>query len=166
MASKKIVSIELKGARTLQRNLERIIKDAVVNSAQQSVSESARDLAFVAEELAPRKSGALEEAIKPITPKRASGFMAQAHVEVDPSVYSEENKKSVGEYAVDAHENIRPVGNKKLGRRSQEKNQAISGRYDGLGVGGGFMRRALGFLSSRIVEDLEKSLKNALSRYH
>ena len=59
----KLLKIKTKGFDTLQDTLRARFERGVMNPAQKSIVESSDDLAFVAQEMAPRKTGTLESAI-------------------------------------------------------------------------------------------------------
>lgn len=160
----KLLKIKTKGFDTLQDTLRARFERGVMNPAQKSIVESSDDLAFVAQEMAPRKTGTLESAIEPITKPTRSGATISGGVRVRGTAYNPIDKKRVAQYRVEAHEEITPAGNKRLGPGSVQKNASILGKFDGVGVGGWFMTRALQYMQDKIINQLKDAIKRGLSR--
>lgn len=164
--SKPIIQIQNLGFKTLESNLQKIILHAVVEPAQEQVRRNADDIAFIAKELAPEKTGSLASAIEPAPNIGRKGYKVEASVQIRPSAYNQEEKKLVRKYAYDVHENVTPVGHKGLGKKSQIKNARIGSDWDGKGVGGGYLQRAIEYVNENISVDISKAIRNALAKYN
>ena len=132
--------------------------------AEKRILQSSDDVAFVAQEMAPRKTGTLESAIEARPSVARTPYTVKGGVWVRGTAYNPIDHKRVSEYRIEAHEEITPAGNKRLGPGSVQKNASILGKYDGVGVGGWFMTRALEFMQDKIINQLRNAIKVGLSR--
>lgn len=141
-----------------------MLETSVMKPAQQSILQSSDDIAFVAKEMAPRKTGTLESAIEPLPSVSRSGYVITGGVHVRGDLYNDVDKKRTSQYMTEAHEKITPAGNKRLGPGSVQKNATVLGKYDGVGVGGWFMDRAFKFMKEKVINQLQNAIKVGLSR--
>ena len=120
----KVLSISSKGFSGVYTNLWKVLRNRVMKEMREAVDESIGDLALVAQEMAPLRSGKLEEAIE-VSPGRKSfdsGLSYVRSIWIRPTVYNRFAHRRVGEYAEYIHENLTPAGNLKLGPLSEVKN--------------------------------------------
>ena len=160
----KFLKIQTKGFDTVQNQLKRMLETGVMKPAQQSILQSSDDIAFVAKEMAPRKTGTLESAIEPLPSVSRSGYVITGGVHVRDDLYNDVDQKRTSQYMTEAHEKITPAGNKRLGPGSVQKNATVLEKYDGVGVGGWFMDRAFKFMKEKVITQLQNAIKAGLSR--
>ena len=151
------LNIQAEGFGTLQKRLEKLIRQTILDVAAEVMKQGADDTMFVAMQMAPIKSRSLEQAIEIKPGRKRDGFSVWSEVWVRPSAWNSEEGIKVGEYAQEAHDNITPAGHKKLGPFSKEKNSQR--QYQ---VGGGFMDRALEVTKPIILNQLTQQLNQAL----
>lgn len=154
------MSVKCSGFGMIEKNLTRVINNAVVTPARESIKQSASDVAFVAVEMAPRYTGTLEDSIITQTKQQQPKYHAQSTVYIDPRSYNSLQKIKAAAYAKEAHDEITPTGDRNLGYFSAEK-QKVS-EYP---VGGGFFSRALKYLKDNILKDLKNKVNSELSKF-
>ena len=158
------MKVETKGFDTLGEALKKKLEQAVMKPAEKSILSSSDDLAFVAQEMAPRKTGTLESAIEARPKVTRTANAITGGVWVRGTAYNPIDGVRVSEYRVEAHEEITPAGNKRLGPGSVQKNAMVGSKYDSVGVGGWFMTRALEFMKDKIINQLKVAIREGLSR--
>lgn len=153
------VKITQKGFGQIERQLTKTLRKTYIDAMNEALAKGADDVAFIAQEMAPYKTGSLELAIQVENKKRYSGWVVERKVWINPRVYNLEEQKRVGEYAEEAMFDITPWGHKNLGALSKQKQAATE--YQ---VGGGFLVRALviakPFIESRVVAEMNKAIKS------
>lgn len=160
--STSFIQVTTSGFTHFEKALESVFLQGVVLPTQATIRDAADDVAFIAKEMAPIKSGSLEYAIEqPDRNIRREGFKVGAMVWVNPRVWNPIAKERVGEYASEAHEQITPRGNKKLGPISQAKQTTVD-----VEVGGGFLSRAWEFSQPWIVPRVSQAVHDALEKYN
>ena len=158
------IQFDSKSLRAFPKELSRLYRNGIINTSARSLKSSSDDLAFVAQELAPVKSGALESAIEPIAvSKNYDTAEVVAGVTVRGDKYSSIDKVYTEDYAEEAHSQITPFGPKNLGPKSRLKNDALTGISGAGGVGGGFMSRAYDYMEPKIIEAIENALENSIT---
>lgn len=157
----KVLSITSKGFSGVYTNLWKVLRNNVVRELRESVDESVGDLALVAQEMAPFRSGKLEEAIQVAPGRRSfdSGLSYVRSIWIRPTVYNKYAHRRVGEYAEYIHENLTPAGNLNLGPLSQIKDSVS--KYQ---VGGHFMTRAFEEMKPFIFKKITQALDEALRK--
>ena len=160
-ATNGLLSVRSQGFGMIKQNLEKLIRKKLMPPLKQAILDSAEEICFIATEMAPRDTGTLESAIEVKQNKHDYQWRRQAEVWVRPSVYNSKAHTRVGTYADDVEENVTPAGSKKLGPGSVEKNGMIPD-YDGVGVGGGYMSRAVKYAEPFIRSRLNKAIQDAL----
>ena len=142
--------------------------DAAITSASKAslkgVKKVAEDVAFVAHEMAPMDTGALQNSIR-MDSSAYQDLVAIATVGIDSYAINNKAHKWVTEYADEAHEEITPSGDWKLGPLSEAKQEMVSS-YDGIGVGGGFMTRAMLFCAPDAPSMIAQEIRRALEKYN
>lgn len=157
----KVLSISSKGFSGVYTNLWKVLRNRVMKEMREAVDESIGDLALVAQEMAPLRSGKLEEAIE-VSPGRKSfdsGLSYVRSIWIRPTVYNRFAHRRVGEYAEYIHENLAPAGNLKLGPLSEVKNSMVKHQ-----VGGHFMTRAFEETKPFILRKITRALDEALRK--
>lgn len=158
------LTIKTKGFDTFREQIKNSFEQRVMKPAEKSILQSSDDVAFIAQEMAPRKTGTLESSIEARpnvdrTPQTITG-----EVWVRGTAYNPVDGVRVSEYRMEAHEEITPAGNKKLGPGSVAKNASILGKYDDVGVGGWFLTRALDYMRNKITTRLKNAIREGLLR--
>lgn len=160
--STSFIQVTTSGFTHFEKALESVFLQGVVLPTQETLRKSAEDIAFIAKEMAPLKSGSLEYAIEqPDRKLRRDGFKVGAMVWVNPRVWNPDSGLRVGDYAEEAHENITPEGDKNLGPLSEAKQTTVD-----VEVGGGFMTRAWEFSKPWVVPRVADAVHEALQKYN
>lgn len=147
--------------------LEKFLGTAITSASKASlkgVRKVAEDVAFVAREMAPMDTGALQDSIQ-MDSLDYQDLVATATVGIDSYAMNTQENKWVTDYAEEAHEEITPSGNWKLGLLSRTKQEMIPS-YDGIGVGGGFMTRALGYCAPDAPSMVAQEIQKVLEKYN
>ena len=158
----KFIQVTTSGFTNLETKLNSIFLQDVVLPAQTTIRRAADDVAFIAREMAPLKTGSLESAIEqPSRNIRREGFKVESMVWVNPRVWNPDDHIKVGDYMYEAHQEITPYGNKKLGLMSRMKQDTVA-----VEVGGGFMDRAWEFSKPWIFPQVAQAVRDALEKYN
>ena len=156
-----IISIKSKNFLNVEQNLKKVLRNAVMDEVKKAVDKGAEDTAFIAREMAPIKTGKLEEAIE-VAPGRknyASGLVYISSVWVRPTVYNSIAHRAVREYASTVHEELDPAGPKRLGVLSRQKDEMVQHQ-----VGGHFLTRALEVTKPLIIKSIVEALDKAIQK--
>lgn len=137
-----VFKASVKGFSGIEKNLQKLLRSRMMPKVKEAVLSSAEDVAFVAREMAPELTGKLVSAIEMKDQRHNIGWSREAVIWIRPSVYNTPYHRRVGDYAYDVHQSVKPGGVKGLGPKSQSKANRTN-NYDGIGVGGLFMNRAL-----------------------
>jgi len=135
--------------------------DKVVRRAIDKMRSEAQKLAEKARDYAPVDEGNLENAIKVDDAGGGRNELGQfsrksVAVYIDMNMPAARDGKTVGDYAYDMHEHLEPVGPKKRGPLSEEKD---GGRNV---VGGGFLTRAMNDSERDILIGIAAEIKDVL----
>lgn len=160
MGKSTVISFTGVGFARLEQNLATLFRTQLMPSLDDAVTQGGDDIAFVAQEMAPRDTGTLENAIE--SKRRIpSKLVAEACVRVRPYDYNDKYHRRVYKYMGEAHEEIQPAGDRGLGDGSLEKQALLN---DGVEVGGHFLTRAYEYAKPQVNQRIIKELNDALSK--
>lgn len=140
--------------------------DRALRGLSKVITSGAKEIQKQARSNAPVDIGNLEEAIKVDTDRSGSHrrvsatvyvdeTMPAVHYNADGSVTKGTEDKVVGDYVMEMHENLTPVGHLQLGPKSLDKS--MSGHQ----VGGKFMERAFDDVVPGIIQEAEDIVRKA-----
>lgn len=155
MSKNKIV-VNLKGFATLERDLVARFNKRLIAPMRRWAKEGAEDIAIVAQDIAPEKTGSLADAIEVKVGKKTT-FASFSKVIINQQAKNKEADKLVKDYALEAHELIEPArgATKKLGVISEYKNESTR-----LPVGGEYFTRAMMDMRDQLISRLKKILSD------
>lgn len=160
---KSAIEVTTEGFDGVESYLDTVIEQASKASLT-GARKVAQDVAFVAREMSPMNTGSLQDAIIE-GPASYSNMVAKATVVIDEHARNDVAGQWVSDYADEAHDEITPVGNWELGILSLTKQEMVPS-YDGIGVGGGFMTRALAYCAPDAPSMIAQEIGKVLEKYN
>lgn len=142
------------GFGVIENNLKKLLRSRMMPKVKEAVLKSTEDVVFIAQEMAPELTGKMVSAIEMKDQRHDLGWARQGVIWIRPTVYNTPFHKRVGDYAYGVHQNVTPGGTKGLGPNSLIK-AARTNNYDGIGVGGLFMNRALQYSIPHVYSNIK-----------